>query len=106
MSGSGAALKGDPVRNWSVETFADVSVTCPCHLSRLFNAHAGMSVTAYVNLMRVALARELLAGSRLDIESVAERAGFASPRQLRRAWGRFNDLPPSRSRMKQPNTLQ
>lgn len=100
------AITGDPARNWTVETLADASATSPRHLSRLFNAHAGMSVTAYVNLMRVALARELLAGSRLDIETVAERAGFASPRQLRRAWGRFNDLPPSRSRMKQPETWQ
>jgi transcriptional regulator GlxA family with amidase domain len=95
------AVTADPTGHWSVETLADASATSPRHLSRLFNAHAGMSVTAYVNLMRVALARELLAGSRLDIETVAERAGFASPRQLRRAWGRLNDLPPSLARLKE-----
>lgn len=48
--------------------------------------------------MRVALAREMLAGSRLDMEAVAERAGFASARQFRRAWGRFHEGPPSRAR--------
>ena len=37
-----------------------------------------MSVTEYVNRMRVALARELLTGSRLDMERVAERAGYGS----------------------------
>jgi transcriptional regulator GlxA family with amidase domain len=37
-------------------------------------------------------------GSRLDIETVAERSGFHSTRQLRRAWGRLHDLPPSRAR--------
>ena len=43
-------------------------------------------------------ARDLLAGSRLDMETVAERAGFGSTRQLRRAWGRIHDAPPSRMR--------
>ena len=28
----------------------------------------------------------------------AERSGFASSRQLRRAWGRFNTMPPSAAR--------
>jgi len=32
------------------------------------------------------------------IETVAERSGFQAARQLRRAWGRLNDLPPSRAR--------
>ena len=92
------AIAAAPARDWSVETLARVAAASPRHLSRLFNEHAGMSVTDYVNRMRLALARELLAGSRLDIETIAERAGFASSRQLRRAWGRLHDLPPSRMR--------
>ena len=48
-----------------------------------------MSVTDYVNRMRVALAREMLTGSLLDIETVAERAALDPARQLRRAWSRF-----------------
>ncbi len=53
-----------------------------------------MSLASYINGLRVALARDLLAQTRLDMERVAERAGFASPRQLRRAWSRVNDGPP------------
>jgi transcriptional regulator GlxA family with amidase domain len=52
--------------------------------------------------MRVALAREMLAGSRLDMEAVAMRAGFGSARQLRRAWNRLNDGPPSAARSRLP----
>lgn len=92
------AIAADPSREWSVEQLAHASATSPRNLSRLFNAHASMSVTDYVNRMRVALARELLTGSRLDMETIAERAGFASARQLRRAWGRHHALPPSRMR--------
>lgn len=92
------AVASDPARDWSVESLARVAASSTRNLSRLFNEHAGMSVTDYVNRMRVALARELLNGSRLDVETVAERAGFGSARQLRRAWGRLHAAPPSRSR--------
>jgi transcriptional regulator GlxA family with amidase domain len=78
---------------------AQAAMASPRNLSRLFNQHAGMSVIDYVNRMRVALARELLTGSRLDLETVADRAGFGSARQLRRAWSRLHDMPPSQIRL-------
>ncbi|MDB5654890.1 MAG: AraC family transcriptional regulator protein [Tardiphaga sp.] len=92
------AITADPTADWSVVRLADIAAASPRNLSRLFNEHAGMSVIDYVNRMRVALARQMLAGSRLDIETIAERAGFASARQLRRAWGRLHEIPPSRMR--------
>ncbi len=92
------AVAGDPARDWSVESLARVAATSPRHLSRLFNEHAGMSVTDFVNRMRVALAHELVVGSKLDMEQVAERAGFSSARQLRRAWSRLHAHAPSHAR--------
>ena len=92
------AVTADPARDWSVTTLADTACTSPRNLSRLFNEHTGMSVTDYVNRMRIALARQLITGSRLDMETVAERAGFSSPRQFRRAWGRLNEGSPSELR--------
>jgi transcriptional regulator GlxA family with amidase domain len=94
------AIAAAPARAWSLSALAKIAATSPRHLSRLFNEHAGMSVTAYVNLMRVALAREMIVGSRLDMESVAERSGFASTRQLRRAWRRRNAGSPIEARRK------
>lgn len=92
------AVAADPAAAWSLARLADVAAASPRNLSRLFNDHAGMSVGDYVSRMRVALARDVLADRRLDMESVAERSGFASARQLRRAWGRLHDAPPSRMR--------
>lgn len=89
------AVAGDPARAWSVAALARLCGASPRNLSRLFNEHAGMSVTDFINRMRVALARELLTGSRLDMEAVAARAGFGSARQLRCAWSRLHDGPPS-----------
>jgi transcriptional regulator GlxA family with amidase domain len=93
------AIAVDPARDWSVQALARTVGASPRTLSRLFNACAGMSVTDYVNGLRVALARELITNSRLDMEAVAERAGFASTRQLRRAWNRLHDAPPSQLRV-------
>jgi transcriptional regulator GlxA family with amidase domain len=53
-----------------------------------------MNITGYINGLRVALAHQLLKSSRLDIERIAELTGFASSRQLRRAWRRSYDSPP------------
>jgi transcriptional regulator GlxA family with amidase domain len=92
------AIIADPACDWSVAALAGVAASSPRNLSRLFNEQAGMSVTDYVNRMRIALAHELVTASRLSMELVAERAGFASARQFRRAWNRFHALPPNRLR--------
>ncbi|VIO80926.1 HTH-type transcriptional regulator CdhR [Bradyrhizobium ivorense] len=92
------AVAADPAHDWSVDELARVAAASPRNLSRHFKAHTGMSITDYVNRLRIALARELIAGSRLQIETVAERAGFASARQFRRAWHRLHGSPPNAMR--------
>lgn len=98
------AVTADPARDWSVASLARLAAASPRNLSRLFNEHAGMSVTDFVNRTRVALAHDILTSSRLDLENVAMQSGFASTRQLRRAWGRLHPQPPSRIRGG-PNSL-
>jgi len=92
------AVAADPAHAWSVASLADVAATSPRNLSRLFNEHVGMSVSDYVNRIRVAFARELVVGSRYDMDSVAQRAGFSSTRQFCRVWNRIHDTTPARMR--------
>jgi transcriptional regulator GlxA family with amidase domain len=92
------AIAGNPARAWNLGALARIASASPRHLSRLFNEHAGMSITDYTNRLRIALAHELISQTRLDMEHVAERAGFASTRQLRRAWGRLHQTPPRQAR--------
>jgi transcriptional regulator GlxA family with amidase domain len=92
------AIAAEPARDWKLEDAAAIAHMSPRHLSRLFNEQAGMSLADYTNRVRIALAGELLKQTRLDIEGVAERTGFASPRQFRRAWGRYHARPPSQAR--------
>ncbi len=89
------AIMADPARDWSLPGLAGIAHLSERHLSRLFREHVGLSVVDYVNLMRVTLAQELLKQSRLDMESLAQRAGFASSRHMRRIFVQHHGVSPS-----------
>lgn len=92
------AVMGDPARDWSLGELASIAALSERHMTRLFREHTGFAVTAYINAIRIALARDLLSQSRFDMESVAERAGFSSTRHLRRVWSEHHAAPPSQYR--------
>jgi transcriptional regulator GlxA family with amidase domain len=92
------AVAADPSDDWSVERMASIACTSSRHLGRLFHEYAGASPLDYLHRLRVTLARELLAQSTLDMETVAQRSGFGSARHLRRIWGKYEAAPPSQSR--------
>jgi transcriptional regulator GlxA family with amidase domain len=92
------AISHDPAKTWNLSGLARVAGASNRHLSRLFHEHAGMSITDYRNRLRAALAHELISQTRLNIEQAAERAGFGSTRQLRRAWRRLYGTTPRQAR--------
>lgn len=92
------AVIAEPAENWSLPRLADIAHMSERHLSRLFREHAGMAVIDYVNMIRINLVAEMLAGSRLAMEEVALRAGFSSPRHMRRVWHAFHTEPPGQYR--------
>ena len=89
------AVARDPAAPWGAAELAAVACTGPRNLARLFAAHARCSPLDYVQLIRFALARQLVTESRLDLERVAARAGFGSAQHLRRVWARWEARPPS-----------
>jgi transcriptional regulator GlxA family with amidase domain len=91
-------IAADPTRSWALGKLAQIAGLSNRHMSRLFHEHVGMSCADYNNRLRVALARELLSQTRLDMERVAERVGFSSSRQLRRAWRRLYETAPRDAR--------
>lgn len=94
------AIAADPKREWSLAALGRVAGASPRNLSRLFSLHAGMTVTDSVSRGRIALARNLVEQTDLAMEQVAERAGFASARHMRRVWRRFHPTAPSEARRK------
>lgn len=100
------AITANPSADWSVAQLAQLACTSERHLTRLFREHTGTGVVDYIQRIRLALARELLAQSQFDMERVAEKSGFNSSRQLRRVWSKFEAAPPSRYRAGMEGALQ
>ncbi len=92
------AIAANPSKAWNRVQLAQIAGASIRHLSRLFHKQVGMSIVDYRNRLRVALAREFLLQTQLDMENIAERAGFSSTRQLRRAWQRVYRDSPSEAR--------
>lgn len=87
----------DPARHWPVALLAARVHVSSRHLTRLFRDQAGISIVAYQQSLRVALAKkELRAGHTVD--SAALAAGFESARSLRRLWSRFEEGTPGELR--------
>lgn len=93
------AINAAPCEAWTVTRMASLACTSSRHLARLFHEHVGLSPLDYLHTLRLSVARELLVESTLDIESVAERAGFGSARHLRRIWGKYEVGTPSAGRV-------
>ena len=89
------AIIADPARNWSLAELADTGFMSVRNLSRLFLEQTELTVNAYVNLIRITLAKDILTNSSLDMENIAEKSGFTSARHLRRVWAKYHDMPPN-----------
>ncbi len=96
------AVNRRPAAAWSSRELSAVACTSPRNLARLFSEHARCSPLDYVQLIRFAVAKELVTQSSLDIERIAAKAGFHSAQQLRRVWSRWESHPPSAFRGSQP----
>lgn len=92
------AVAREPQRNWTLSELADVACVSPRHLTRLFAQHTGISVVVYQQQLRIARAKELLARQGLPVERVAEACGFASARDLRRVWRKYEAGSPAMAR--------
>jgi transcriptional regulator GlxA family with amidase domain len=88
------AVSTDPTQPWTVARMADAAHTSARNIARLFVEHAGCTPLDYLHQVRFALARELLTQSQLDVERVAEKAGFSSAHHLRRVWRKFEQMSP------------
>lgn len=92
------AVSREPQRNWTLAELADVACVSPRHLTRLFAQHAGISVVVYQQQLRIARAKQLLAQHGWPVERVAEACGFASARDLRRVWRKYEPGSPASAR--------
>ena len=89
-----------PRTDLGLAALAKVACVSPRHLSRLFHAKQGMSAAAYVEVVRIEIARRLLEESAAPIKGVAYTAGFGSVSTLRRAFVRRLGVTPLEYRVR------
>lgn len=92
------AVSANPAHPWTLGEVSSIAHSSPRHLARLFHQHTGTTPVAFINRLRVALARQLLANPQWTLDHVAEKAGFGSVRHLRRIWRQYNAVSPGRWR--------
>ncbi|HEX8243425.1 MAG TPA: AraC family transcriptional regulator, partial [Longimicrobium sp.] len=73
---------------------AEVAGVHPVHLARVFRAHHGASLGAYVRRLRLEWAAEALAGSDAPLATVALQAGFFDQSHFSRAFRAHTGVSP------------
>jgi transcriptional regulator GlxA family with amidase domain len=74
----------NPAQGAGLDTLASLAGMSERSLTRAFRQATGISVHEFVTRVRVELARTLMSDPTLTMEAVAQRAGFADARHLRR----------------------
>jgi len=87
-----------PELDHSVERLAEAAGMSPRNFARVFRDEVGCTPAAYVEQVRVEVARRLLETTALGIEEVARDAGFGTVETMRRAFARRVGANPSEYR--------
>jgi transcriptional regulator GlxA family with amidase domain len=90
-----AWMLGHLDQDLSVEALAERARLCPRHFSRRFKSVFGSTPATFTEDLRLDTARCRLAGSEVNIESVALSVGFRSADAFRRAFERRFNVTPS-----------
>ena len=91
-------IRNNPTADLTTEALAEWQAVSPRHLSRLFKQKLGHSPAAFVEEVRLELARKKLECSDIGVQKIAVQCGFASSDQLRRAFTRKLGISPSQHR--------
>jgi transcriptional regulator GlxA family with amidase domain len=70
------------------------------HLARVFVQETGITIKRYQTELRMQLAHQLLAGSKLSLEEIAERCGYGSVQAFRANWNQREKRRPSAVRVR------
>ncbi|MEO3385401.1 helix-turn-helix domain-containing protein [Mesorhizobium sp. CAU 1741] len=75
-----------PIADLSVNALARIAAMSVRNFTRVFTQEVGVSPSDYVDMARIDVARFLLEGTRMSIDSIAAKSGFGSSRSMRRAF--------------------
>jgi transcriptional regulator GlxA family with amidase domain len=83
---------------FTMEQLAEKVNTSPRHLTRLFKETTGITISQYVEKLRIEHAVQLLKGNN-KVEIIASQCGFQSTNQLRHLFRKYTGVIPSHYKM-------
>jgi AraC-like DNA-binding protein len=90
-----SAVKKTPSSYWPVPEAAKLAGYSSHHFSRIFKQQVGYGFQSFVERCRTEMAIDLLRGTELTVDSVAEKSGFGATQALREALRELLGLMPS-----------
>jgi two-component system response regulator YesN len=82
----------------SRETVSEQVYLHPDHLTRLFKKETGHTITDYVLLERIKLAKELLTQSNIPISSISSSVGYSNFSHFTKVFKKYTDMGPTEYR--------
>jgi transcriptional regulator GlxA family with amidase domain len=98
IAGLAAKIAGNPKGDWNTGVLASEAGISERSLSRLFQKNLSMSPAAFVERVRIDLARRRLLETSERIETIAFNTGFGSLRRMDRAFARAMAVTPTEFR--------
>lgn len=77
-----------------LDTLAKTLSVNPSHLSRVFKQALGMTITSYINKLRVEEAKYLLDHSNASIIEIAARVGYNDPNYFSKVFRKWERITP------------
>lgn len=96
LSGALRAMHGDAARAWSVPELSRRAGLSRSAFFERFSRVVGMRPMEYLLAWRMAMAKDLLRGSKLALDEVARRVGYGSASTFSTAFSRTVGQPPGR----------
>src|SRR5258706_7511767 len=96
------AISTSPERKWTLVELAEMTGVSPWHLAHIFNREVGTSVYRYAIRSRLAKALDAVLDSKLDLNTIAPDAGFASHSHFTARFRAFFGVAPDALRRSAP----
>lgn len=88
-------------------TLERLAALCHCsksYISHIFKKHSGLSISAYVNQLRLSEAKRLLADTTLSVKEISDLVGFSDPNYFSSAFKKAFSTSPKQFRAGAPES--
>jgi len=98
MAKAESRVRANIARDFGIDELAEAVALAPCTFARRMAATCGVTPIKFVQRIRVETARYLLETTRLSVDEIARKIGYAEPSTLRRLIRRDTKRPPGHFR--------